>query len=315
VYDTGPTPDTLLAAHRAALSDGAEFVVGPLTREDVTALAGSGRLPVPVLALNYLDAGKLAPFNLYQWGLAPEDEARQAAEHAIASRQVRAVALVPEGEWGERVLRAFQERFTQLGGTLHASGTYAPAERDYSAPIRALLALDSSQERHRSLTNVLGVRTQFQPRRRDDLDLIFVAARAEQARLLGPQLRFHRSGELPVYATAALYDCDPPGQDLAGLRFCDMPWMLTPAGELRSQLRTLFPTRPKDHVRLLALGHDAYTLVQLIERGQLQPGSFFPAVSGTLSLRDDGVIARRLSCGEIRGGGVRPLELPLASSR
>ena len=76
-----------------------------------------------------------------------------------------------------------------------------------------------------------------------------------------------------------------------------------------------FPARPKEHTRLLAMGHDAYTLVQLIERGQLQPGSFFPAASGTLSLRNDGVIARRLSCAEIRGNGLKPLELPLASSR
>ena len=109
-----------------------------------------------------------------------------------------------------------------------------------------------------------------------------------------------------------------PGPDLAGLRFCDMPWMTATDGDaaaLRSRLRALFPQRPKDLTRLLALGHDAYTLVQLIERGQLQPGSFFPAVSGTLSLRDNGIIARRLSCSEIRGNGLKPLDLPLASAR
>ena len=113
-----------------------------------------------------------------------------------------------------------------------------------------------------------------------------------------------------------MFDGDPPGTDLNGLRFCDMPWMTSPAGSaaaLRSQLRTLFPERPKEQVRLLAMGHDAYTLVHLIEGGQLQPGSFFPAVSGTLSLRD-GVIARRLSCSEIRGSGLKPLDVPLASS-
>jgi outer membrane PBP1 activator LpoA protein len=318
LYDTGATPDALLAAHRAALDDGAEFIVGPLTREDVTALVDGGRLPVPVLALNYLDAGKPAPFNLYQWGLALEDEARQAAEYAIAARQVHAVALVPEGEWGERVLGAFRERFEGLGGTLLASNTYVPAERDYSTPIRALLALDASEERHRALTSTLGIRTQFQPRRRDDVDLVFIAARPEQARLLGPQLRFHRTGELPVYATATIWDGGAPGPDLAGLRFCDMPWMMATDGDtaaLRGQLRALFPSRPKDHTRLLAMGHDAYTLLQLIERGQLQQGSFFPAVSGTLSLRNDGVITRRLSCAEIRGNGLKPLDLPLTSAR
>jgi outer membrane PBP1 activator LpoA protein len=232
---------------------------------------------------------------------------------------VHAVSLVPEGEWGERIARAFQERFEALGGTLLAANTYVAAERDYSTPIRALLALDASEERHRALTNALGIRTQFQPRRRDDVDLVFIAARPEQARQLGPQLRFHRTGELPVYATATIWDGDAPGPDLAGLRFCDMPWMMATDGDaaaLRGRLRALFPARPKEHTRLLALGHDAYTLVQLIERGQLQQGSFFPAVSGTLSLRNDGVIARRLSCAEIRGNGLKALELPpLTSAR
>lgn len=315
VYDTGATGDTLLAAYRRALDDGAQFLVGPLTREDVAALAGHGRPAVPVLALNYLDPGKAAPFNFFQWGLAPEDEARQAAERAIMDRQYRAVALVPEGEWGERVLKAFRERLQALGGAVVGERTYVVSERDHSEPIRQLLALDSSQERHRALTVVLGTKTQFQPRRRDDVDLVFLAARPEQAKLLGPQLRFHRTGELPIYATSLIYEGDAPAVDLNGLRFCDMPWMLSPDSDfakLRGQLQTLFPGRPREYTRLLALGHDAYTLVQLIDSGQLQPGSFFPAASGTLSLRDDGVIARGLTCAEIRNGALKTLDLTLA---
>lgn len=318
VYDTGATPDSLMAAYRRALDSGAEFLVGPLTREDVTTLAGSGRLAVPVLALNYLDSGQQTPFNLFQWGLATEDEARQAAERAIADRQYRAVALVPEGDWGDRVLRAYQERFEALGGRIIEWGTYNPAVSDFSDPIRQLLALNASEERHRALTNVIGVQSQFQPRRRDDVDVVFLAARPEQARLLGPQLRFHRTGELPIYATAQVYDGDAPVADLNGLRFCDMPWMTATGGDaaaLRSRLRALFPTRQKEYTRLLALGHDAYLLVQLIESGQLQPGTFFPAVSGTLSLRADGVITRGLACSEIRNGTLKPLDIPLTSAR
>jgi len=314
VYDTGMTADGLLAAYRRALDEGAEFLVGPLRREDVAALADHGRPPVPVLALNYLDPGKSAPFNFFQWGLAPEDEARQAAERAIMDRQYRAVALVPEGEWGERVLNAFRERLQALGGAVVAERTYVASERDYSEPIRELLALDSSEERHRALTVVLGVKTQFQPRRRDDIDLVFLAARPEQAKLLSPQLRFHRTGELPIYATSLVYDGDTPAADLNGLRFCDMPWMLSPDGPLatlRGRLQTLFPGRPREYTRLLALGHDAYTLVQLIDAGQLQPGSFFPAASGTLSLREDGVISRGLACAEVRNGALKPLDLTL----
>jgi uncharacterized protein len=315
VYDTGTTPDTLRAAYRAALNDGAAFLVGPLRREDVAALADEGRPAVPVLALNYLDPGKQAPFNFFQWGLAPEDEARQAAERAISDRQFRAVALVPDGEWGERVLRAFRERLEALGGELVAAESFFSSERDYSEPIQRLLALDASEERHRMLVTVLGLKTQFQPRRRDDVDLVFIAGRPEQAKLLGPQLRFHRTGELPIYATSLIYDGDTPPPDLSGLRFCDMPWMLAQDGalaQLRAQLQSLFPGRPREYTRLLALGHDAYTLVRLIDSGQLRSGSFFPAASGTLSLREDGVISRGLACAEIRNGAVKPLDVSLA---
>jgi hypothetical protein len=316
IYDTGTTPEMFESGYRAALDDGAEFLVGPLRREDVAALAEDGRPPVPVLALNYLEPGREAPFNFFQWGLAPEDEARQAAERAVTDHQYRAVALVPEGEWGGRVLRAFQERLESLGGAVVATRTYIATERDHSEPIRALLAIDMSEGRHHALTNALGVKTQFQPRRRNDVGLVFIAARPEQARLLGPQLRFHRAGDLPIYATSLIYEGEPPPADLNGLRFCDMPWMLAAEGELaaqRSQLRTLFPSRPRDYTRLLALGHDAYTLVRLIDGGQLQPGSFFPAATGTLSLRADGVISRGLTCAEIRNGALKPLDVSLSA--
>jgi uncharacterized protein len=249
------------------------------------------------------------PFNFFQWGLAPEDEARQAAERAAADGQVRAVALVPEGDWGTRILQAFRERYESLGGKVIAEQSYPADIRDHSDAIRTLLALDWSEERHRTLTVALGVKTEFEPRRRRDVDLVFMAARPDQARLLGPQLRFHRTGALPVYATASIYDGDTPAMDLNGLRFCDMPWMLASAGAAderwaleRARLGDLFPQHRSDYARLLGLGRDAFTLVNLIENGQLQPGNYFPAASGTLTLGADGVIQRRLSCVEINRG-------------
>ena len=218
---------------------------------------------------------------------------------------------MPEGEWGERVLRAFRERLETLGGVVVASQTYSATNRDHSDALRLLLLLASSDERHRSLTNALGVKSEFEPRRRDDIDLVFLGARPEQARQIGPQLRFFRTGELPIYATAQIYDGDALPPDLSGLRFCDMPFMLAQDGAwaaLRTDLRTQFP-RSRDTARLPALGYDAYTLVQLIESGQLTAGSFFPAASGTLSLRGDRVIARGLTCTEIRNGALKPLDL------
>ena len=95
------------AAYATAVADGAEFVIGPLLRNSVTELANDILVPVPVLTLNYVPDDTLAPPGLYQFALAPEDEARSAAERALADGHIHAVALVPNNDWGRRVLSSF----------------------------------------------------------------------------------------------------------------------------------------------------------------------------------------------------------------
>jgi outer membrane PBP1 activator LpoA protein len=77
------------------VADGAEFVIGPLLPGSVTELANDILVPVPVLTLNYLPDDTLAPPGLYQFALAPEDEARSVAARAIAEGHSRAVARMP----------------------------------------------------------------------------------------------------------------------------------------------------------------------------------------------------------------------------
>jgi len=83
------------AAYAEAVADGAQFVVGPLLKDSVVELANDILVPVPVLTLNYLPDDTLAPPGLYQFALAPEDEAAAAAGRAISDGHTRAVALVP----------------------------------------------------------------------------------------------------------------------------------------------------------------------------------------------------------------------------
>ena len=103
------------AAYTAAVEDGAEFVVGPLLRNNVSALANDILVPVPILTLNYLPDDSLPPPGLFQFALAPEDEAVSAAVRAIADGHSNAVALVPNSSWGRRVLSSFATEFEQQG--------------------------------------------------------------------------------------------------------------------------------------------------------------------------------------------------------
>jgi len=127
------------AAYATAVADGAEFVIGPLLKNNVVALANDILVPVPVLTLNYLPDNTLAPPGLYQFALAPEDEARSAAVRALADGHTRAVALVPNNDWGRRVLTSFSTEFEALGGTLLDYRSYTPGNPDYSNTIEDLL--------------------------------------------------------------------------------------------------------------------------------------------------------------------------------
>ena len=96
VYDVNAEGGASIA-YATAVADGAQFVIGPLLRNSVIALANDILVPVPILTLNYLPDDTLAPPGLYQFALAPEDEASSAAVRAFGDGYTRAVALVPEG--------------------------------------------------------------------------------------------------------------------------------------------------------------------------------------------------------------------------
>lgn len=300
VYDIGATPDSLRLAYQRALGDGATMLVGPLTKEGVAALSAYAP-PVPVLGLNYLDAGTPTPFNFFQFGLAPEDEARAAAQQALAQNRRRAVALVPSSEWGQRVLAAFEQTLRAGGGAVVRAERYTQGVSDQSKLIAGLMGMTASEERHNALTAVLGQKSEFEAQRRSDIDLVFVGARSQDARLLIPQLRFNRVGDLPIYATSLVYDGKPTG-DLNGLRFCDAPWLIDGAGPVAAQRNAVASLGSASaSPRLFAMGRDAYTLAGGLLRGSLRVGDGVDGVTGRLQWSGSSVIGRQLGCAQIAG--------------
>lgn len=323
-YDTvGGAEGTSVVADRlaAARAAGAVSIIGPLLREDVIAAAGAwsnltadastrgGGAPT-LLALNFLptEAGAV-PAGLLQFGLSPEDEARAIARRASAAGQRRAVALVPAGDWGQRVLRAFREEFEAGGGTLLAS---RPVQgRDQSAAIRAVLGIDASRARHQRLQSLLGSSLVFQPRRRGDVDVLFLPGQPTQVRQLRAQLKFESAGDIPFYSTADAWDGRADG-DLEGMVFPDMPWMVAPAADGVAALRTQSQAAWGDlrgRGRLFALGHDAWLVQEALRTGRLAAGrGEITGVTGALALDDQRRVRRALSWAEIRSSTLRPLD-------
>lgn len=314
---------SISALYRDVVAEGADYVVGPLDKPAVTALSRVPELSVPTLALNYVpyEATKLEEIqsglrtkplettpNFYQFSLSPEAEAQEVAKGAWNDGHRYAAVLFPEGSWGSRVSEAFFEAWSQLGGQLTVSQVYPNDAQKMSSAIRQLLDINESKQRYQLLKTALKRSLKHTPRRRQDIDFIFMAAFPQQARQLRPLLRFYHAAEVPVYATSHVFSgIDDPraDADIDGIRFVDMPWILIDEGqvaEIRRQSKTLWSDVLSQYGRLYAFGFDAYRLVPYLTQLDRQPFVEFPGLTGRLVMNSDQRIERRLLWAKFSNG-------------
>lgn len=283
--------------YQQAAASGVELVIGPLEKDMVRQLANREQLPITTLALNYSDADQKTPPQLFQFGLAAEDEAREVARRAWADGHRRAVALTPRGDWGNRVLQAFRQEWQDLGGTVVAAESLAE-------PI----------ELANQIADLLQVRSregnESQPSRSQDIDFLFLAATPQQAQQVRPTLIFQYAGDLPVYATSHLHaatDNRTQYLDLEGIRFTETPWLLNPQLPLRQEIERKWPQARGSLGRLYAMGADAYLLAPSLNQLLVLPETQLDGLSGTLSITPEQRIERRLPWAEFHDGQVQRL--------
>ncbi len=305
-YDSGG--DDILALYQQAVQDGADFILGPLAKDKAATIANQGTLPVTTLALNYIDQGEL-PENFFQFGLAPEDEARQIALQGAREGASQAGILYPEGEWGERVAQAFAQEWQSLGGTVTVTRTYqeGPTLGD---TVKELLLVAQSQSRGQAVSRFTSLDLDIQPRRRQDMGFLFLLANPNQGRQVKPALNFHYAKDLPVYSTALVHsgESNPRrDQDLNGVRFVDMPWMLSNEdSQLRRMSNEQWPEGHGRYERLFAMGIDAYRLQSRVFLLSTLPSSELPGVTGRLSMKQQRIV-RELNWGVFINGEARAL--------
>jgi outer membrane PBP1 activator LpoA protein len=185
--------------YRQAQAAGVQLVVGPLEKPLVKQLSGRPQLPITTLALNYSEGGQ-GPPQLFQFGLAAEDEAREVARRARADGLHRAAAMVPKGEWGDRVLPPSARTGSQRRHHVATERVDQPVA--LAQQIADLFQLRQSEGRAKSLQSTVGSNVAAQPSRRQDIEFIFLAATPQQAQQIKPTLNFQYAGDVPVYATS-----------------------------------------------------------------------------------------------------------------
>lgn len=235
-YSNVDENSSITAVYRHAVANGARAVVGPLTRNGVTALAEMRYFPVPTLSLNIPDSSPV--HNLYFFGMAVEMEARQVAQLAREQGFSRAIVITSHAQLARRLQFAFEEQWIATGGTITRE---IDAGDDVTVYANIVAQPDT---------------------------LVFFAADVTQARQIRPYL----PNNLAIYATSLLFTGDNEtliNFDLDGIRFIDMPWLL----QADHPAVMLYPRASAplaiDQQRLYALGIDAFRLIQVLLANQL----------------------------------------------
>lgn len=284
VYDTSKEQD-VQRIYLEAVDQGADFVVGPLTKDDVLRLSqlSSRSTQAPILALNYHPQARMPQGKLIQFSLLPESEAVQLAEKALQKGYQRASIIVPDNPWGHRIAGTFTNRWQAMGGQV-VKTVFADPLSDQATAVRQLLGVVETPKKESEKKSPLDKSMNIS--RTLEMDVIIMAADPQQARQLKPLFDFYYADTVPVLATSSVYSGQPDPKvdhDLNGVVFCNMPWLVDASRHQQvEQLLAQQNDRGTEFDRLFAMGVDAYQLTSQL--GRLQSGSTYHGATGNLYL-------------------------------
>jgi len=289
-YDTA-SGQPITQLYQKAIAEGADFIIGPLTKPEVITLSNYQSLTVPVLALNYTDNN--LPPNFFEFGLAPEIEAIELAQHAHDAGYNRALLIAPENSWGHRVADSLINEWQKVGGKLSDKLFFTQREKLTSDIANLLQVKKSSADDDIPL----------EEKRRQDFDVIFLLATPADAREIMPLLKYNYILNIPVLATSTIYSGKPDPAadiDLNGIHFSETPWILQLANKHATHNNSRYFSR------LYAVGRDAWLLATQIDQLRANPQISTTGATGELNLLIDQRIYRHPVWAEFRNGYATP---------
>ena len=319
VYDSAQGDINL--TYQRAVNEGADVIVGPLDRDQVQKIATLPTLLVPTLSLNLVE-NLHAPLSFYQFGLPIEDEAKQVATRALSSYR-NAVIITNNDALGDRANVTMQKWFERGEGKILTS-LRIHDEKQVEPLVEQALGVDASKRRAKTLQQILGIELGSQPRRRQDVEVILLAAKPSTARRIKPYLNFYFAQDIPVFATSYLYSGQPDisrDKDLTGIEFPEAPWLINaddPLNQYRREASALWPQATTTQARFFALGHDAYMLTPELQRLQAFADFRLQGLTGKLRMDKQGRIARSMPWAKFRDGravGIGMMENPVLEAQ
>ena len=245
---------------------------------------------------------------LFQFGLAPEDEIGQIVQLAWEAGYRNAALIAPSSEDYLRLQRYFSRQWAAEGGAVVSEQTFND-ESSFADIIKRLIAIDSSEARADRLLNLLPRNNiEFIPRRRNDIDFIFLIANPRQGRQIKPTLAFYFAGDVPVYSLPSIYDGQDnqsENSDLDGIVFTDAPWVLQESDELKMEMNTNLRQVQGPLQRLRAMGIDSFRLYPRLKQFTNQRVNSIQGTTGKLQMSEGQRIHRTLNMAQFESGFAR----------
>ncbi|MFC3092641.1 penicillin-binding protein activator [Alteromonas sediminis] len=326
--DTALMPSEQLIQEAAT----ANWVIGPLLRENIDAVVPFLPLSVKRLALNRVEADVRSELALTlgntqtaYFGLAPEDEAEQLAQHVYKQGYRHPIVVASDIGVGQRMLQAFTRKWQRMRATRSVPQGHVGFDivefdtiDNLGSALADALGVSQSDENISQINRMTNRIVYDQNRSRQDIDAIVVFATPEQLSLINPMVEASispfRQQSVPVYASSrSIERTDAPNQlrDLENVRFLDAPFVLAPERwqAESEQLSALWPEQRASFARLFAFGFDALTMLSEIHTLAAMPGYRFEGMSGSLRMNQYAEIERQLPMAEVSQQQVSSLEM------
>jgi ABC-type branched-subunit amino acid transport system substrate-binding protein len=305
-------------AAQEAIGEGADLILGPLFAEEVTAIAPiTQAAQVPVVAFS--SDSTVAGNGIYLLSFPPDQDVHRIVDYAALNNLTSFAALIPEGDYGNRVRAAFVQAVADHGARVVALETYPPRPEEMNAPVKRLASYDSRHwalaAKRKELKAAGNTQELKALEKRDTVgdvayQAVFVPEGGAELRALAPLLPY--------------YDIDPRKVKFLGTGLWDDPsltrepaleggWFPAPPSEAHAQFveryRRVYGAEPP---RIASLAYDAVSLAVALSakpEGErfsdqsLTTPDGFAGVDGIFRFLPGGQTERGLAVMEMRPGG------------
>ena len=270
-YDTAGTADGARAAAGKALIDGAQMIVGPLTRDEVNAVSNQSDVNVPTLFLNR-GQNPPSPGNL-SFALSPDEEGWISADRFANRNQMSVIIFTQRDDTAQRTVAAFKDQYKIRGGQVIAEHIVEGEAIDLPAKIATMLGGNNA-----------------------NASAIYIALKAPQARSLMTQTKVSGLAATPKLASSLILNGASASQDvvLDGIEIPELPWLLNQYSGLASadSVAKTMPNIRGPAQRLFAFGADAWQLSAYLDRLQKDAGFTLSGATGDLRVDSMGNVQR-----------------------